>query len=57
MAVLGERRVVGNLIFQTQTSEPAVDQIQIRFFAKASLRAIAEAVADDQHANFGFGTV
>jgi hypothetical protein len=47
--VLGEGRMVRNPIRQVQAAEPAVRQIEVDLLAKPSLRADAEAVANEQH--------
>jgi hypothetical protein len=49
--ILGEGRVVRHRIFEIKVAEPAIGQIQMDFFAQPALRADAEAVAHDQHAD------
>jgi hypothetical protein len=55
MPVLGERRVIRYLVFQSQPAEPAIRQVQVNFLAQPPLRPDAEAVAHDQHANQQLG--
>lgn len=51
MAVLRERGMVRYHVLKTQSTEPAVGQIEVNLFAQPSLGPNAEAVADDQHSN------
>jgi hypothetical protein len=41
--------VVGHRIFEIQSAEPAIGQVQVHLFAQPALRADAGAVANDQH--------
>src|SRR5712671_1598859 len=54
MAVLAERRVIGNFVFQSEPAEPTVGKVQRDFLAKPPLGPDAEAVADDQHPEHQF---
>jgi len=54
MAVLRERGVVRHSILETQSTEPAVGQIEVNLFAQPSLRANAEAVTHDEHPHHQF---
>ena len=51
MAILGEGGVIRNRIFQAEATEPAVGEVEMDFFAQASLGADAIAVTNDQHAD------
>jgi len=51
MPVLGERRVVGHLVLQSQSAEPPMRQVQVDFLAQPPLGPDAEAITHDQHAN------
>ena len=51
MPVLGERRVVGNLVVEVEPAEPAECQPVRDLLAQPPLRADAIAVADDEHAD------
>jgi hypothetical protein len=37
MAILRKRRVLGHLVFQTQSAEPSIRQIQVNLFADSTL--------------------
>lgn len=54
MAILREGRVIGDFVFQTQPTEPAIGQVQVHLFAQSPLGTNAIAVADDQHAHHQF---
>jgi hypothetical protein len=43
--------MIGHCIFQVESAEPSVNQIQVDFFAEPALRPNAEAVANNQHAD------
>ena len=47
--------MVGNIPLQPEPAEPAIGQVQMHLLAEASLRADAEAVADDQHPDHQLG--
>jgi len=49
VAILRERRVIGNSIFQAEPAEPAIGEVQVDLFAQPTLRANSKAVAHDQH--------
>src|SRR6202042_465811 len=49
VSVLGERGMIGDVAVEPQSTEPAIGQIEMDLLAQPSLRANAEAVADDQH--------
>ena len=51
VAILGERRMLGHCVFQPQTAEPPVGEVQVHFLTQPSLRSDAKAVADDEHAD------
>ena len=53
--VLGKGGVVRHLSLQPEAAEPAVSQVQLDFLTQASLRADAEAIADQQHADHQLG--
>jgi len=55
VAVLGKRRMIGNVAVKAQATKPAVSQIEVDLFAQPTLRANAEAVAGDQHPHHQFG--
>jgi hypothetical protein len=42
-------------IFQTETAEPAVGQVQVNFFTQAPLGTDAITVANDQHPDHQLG--
>jgi hypothetical protein len=54
VAVLGEGRVVGNCVGQIQAAEPAINQIEMNFFANTALRTDPHALADNQHPDHEF---
>jgi len=43
--------MVGNIAIKPQPTKPAIRQVQVNLVAQPPLRADAEAVADDQHAD------
>ena len=49
VAILRERRVIGDRIFQAEPAEPAISEVQVNFFTQPTFRANPKAVADDQH--------
>jgi hypothetical protein len=49
MSVLRESRVIRHIALETESAEPPIDQVQMRFLAEAALRANTEAVAHEQH--------
>src|SRR5207248_1437807 len=51
MAVLREGRMIGHLAVEPEPAKPAIRQVEVHLFAQPPLRADAEAIADDQHAN------
>ena len=51
VAVLREGRVVGHRAIEPELAEPPVRQVEVHLLAQPPLRADAEAVADDQHAD------
>lgn len=55
MAVLGEGRMVRNLILQAETTELEIREVQMHFLAQSPLGSNAEAVADDQHPHHQLG--
>ena len=55
VAVLGKRRMIGDVAVEPQATEPAIGQIEVDLLAQPPLRANAEAVADDQHADHQLG--
>jgi hypothetical protein len=46
--VLREARVIGNLVLQPKSAEPAIRQVQMHFLAQPAFRTDAKAVADQQ---------
>lgn len=48
MPGLRKGRVIRYVALQAQATEPAIGKVQVDLLAKPSLRADAEAVADDQ---------
>lgn len=55
MAILGESGMVWHSIFQAETTEPAIGQVQMHFLAQAPFGADAIAVTDDQHPDHQLG--
>jgi hypothetical protein len=55
VAILRERRVIWNPVFQSKATEPAVGKIQMDLFAEAALGPNAETITDDQHPDHQFG--
>src|SRR5205814_2202000 len=51
VAVLREGRMIGHFAVETQSTKPAIRQVEVHLLAQSPLRANAKAVADDQHAN------
>src|SRR5207248_6373849 len=51
MAVLREGRMIGHLAVEPEPAKPAIRQVEVHLFAQPPLRADAEAIADNQHAN------
>jgi hypothetical protein len=51
VTVLRERRVIWHLVRDTQSAEPPIGQVQVNLFAQLTLRANAQAVTDQQHAD------
>src|SRR5437764_14519209 len=51
MAVLREGRMIGHLAVEPEPAKPAIRQVEVHLFAQPPLRADAEAIADEQHAN------
>src|SRR6202042_2960127 len=49
VAVLGERRMIGDVAVEPQATEPAVRQIEVDLVAQPPFGANAEAVADNEH--------
>src|SRR5204863_936131 len=43
--------MIGHFTIETQSTKPAIGQVEVHLLAQPPLRADAEAVADDQHAN------
>ncbi len=43
--------MIGDFVFQTQSTELAIGQVQVYLFAQSPLATDAIAVADDQHAH------
>ena len=41
--------MVGDRIFEAETTEPTIGQVQMDFFTQPSLRPDAVAIADQQH--------
>src|SRR2546421_2235615 len=44
-------RMIGHFAVETQSTKPAIRQVEVHLLAQSPLRADAKAVADDQHAN------
>gem|GEM_PF-3640082 len=55
MTILGEGGVVWHGIFQAKTTEPAIGQVEMDFFAQASFRTNAVTITNDQHADHWSG--
>src|ERR1700722_2442062 len=55
VAVLGKRRMIGDVAVEPQPTEPAIGQIKMDLLAQPSLRANAESVADDEHSDHQLG--
>jgi hypothetical protein len=49
VTVLRERRMVRHGVLETQSTEPAIRQIEVDLFAQPALGTNAKAVTDDQH--------
>ena len=47
--------MIGHFAVETQSTKPAIRQVEVHLLAQPPLRADAEAVADDQHADQQFG--
>ena len=47
--------MIGNVAVEPQPTEPAIGQIEVDLLAQPTLRANAEAVADDQHPDHQLG--
>jgi hypothetical protein len=47
MPVLREGRMIGHFAVETQSTKPAIRQVEVHLLAQPPLRADAEAVADD----------
>lgn len=57
VSVLGERGMIGDVAVKPQPTEPAIGQIKMDLLAQPSLRANAEAVADDEHSDISSGSI
>jgi hypothetical protein len=53
--VLGECRVVRDLVVQIELAKPSIGQMQLDFLGELALRADAVAVADDEHPDHQLG--
>src|SRR5450432_334431 len=49
MAVLGKRRMIGDIGIKAQSTKPAIGQMEMDLLAQATLRTNAEAIADNEH--------
>jgi hypothetical protein len=54
-AVLGKRRMIGNVAVEAQATKPAVGKIDVDLIAQPALRTNAGAVAYNQHAHHQLG--
>jgi hypothetical protein len=52
VAVLGERRMIGDVAVEPQATEPAIGKIEVDLVAQPTLRTDAEAVADDEDPDY-----
>src|ERR1051326_8018137 len=43
--------MIGHFTIETQSTKPAIRQVEVHLLAQPPLRADAEAIADDQHPN------
>jgi hypothetical protein len=57
MPVLREGGMIGDIAVEPEPAEPPVRQIEVDLFAEAPLRADADAIPDDQHADHQLGIV
>jgi hypothetical protein len=55
VSVLGERGMIGDVAVEPQPTEPAIGQMKMDLLAQPSLRANAEAVADDERSDYQLG--
>jgi hypothetical protein len=55
MPILRKRGMIGYVAIKPEPTEPPVSQVEVHFFAQASLRTDAEAVADNQHSDHQLG--
>src|SRR4029077_9068215 len=53
--VLREGRMIGHFAVETQSTKPAIRQVEVHLLAQPPLRADTEAIADDQHPNQQLG--
>ena len=49
VAVLGERRMIGDVAVEPQATEPAIGKVEVDLVAQPPFGANAEAVADNEH--------
>lgn len=54
MPVLGKGRVIRHAVVEIETTEPAIREVQMYLFTQSALRADADAVANQQHADRQF---
>jgi hypothetical protein len=50
-----ERRMVGHLVVEIETTEPAIGKVKLHFLAQPALRTDAVTVADNQHPDHELG--
>src|SRR5215469_9995223 len=55
VAVLGKGRVIWHLTIEPEPAEPTVGEIEMDLIAQPTLRADAEAIADNQHTHHQLG--
>src|SRR5208282_2709808 len=48
--------MIGDIAVETETTKPAICQIEMDFLAQAPLGADAKAITDDQHPDHQFGS-
>ncbi len=52
-----KRRVIGQLVLDAQTTEPAIGEIDLDLAAQGALRADGEHIADDEHPDLEAGSI
>jgi hypothetical protein len=55
VAIDRERRVIGQLVVESEATEPAIGKVKLDFLAELALEAEAATIADDEHPEHEFG--